>query len=455
MELAFQKKEQNKQMITRAVQVAWPAVLESFFVALVGMVDSFMVSGIGSFAVAAVGLTTQPKFIFLALFLATNVAVSALVARRKGQEDRESANRILLTAIGCVLIAIVVLSVVAVVFADPIIHFSGSEADTHDSAVLYFRIIMSGMIFNVVSLVINAAQRGSGNTKLAMRTNVTSNTVNVIFNYLLIQGNFGFPKLGVAGAAIATVLGTVVACMMSIGSLFHKNSYVSVPYMIAEKIRPTIQAFGHIVSFASTMFAEQLVLRFGFFMSALLAAKLGTDAMAAHQVGMNVMSLSFSFGDGLQVAAVTLIGQSLGQGRKEVAKKYGNICQSIGLVISCILAVVYLLFGRMFYRVYFPNDPQIVEIGMLIMRFMMVIVLLQVSQVIFTGSLRGAGDVKFTTITSMISVAMIRPGISYIAAYVLNLGVAGIWIGILADQSVRLMMNAGRFHSGKWLNKEI
>lgn len=455
MDLAFQKTQKNKELVTRAVQVAWPAVLESFFVALVGMVDSFMVSGIGSFAVAAVGLTTQPKFIFLALFLATNVAVSALVARRKGQEDKESANRILMTAILCVLVAIIILSVVAVVFADPIIHFSGSEPDTHDSAVLYFRIIMSGMIFNVISLVINAAQRGSGNTKLAMRTNVTSNLVNVIFNYLLIQGNFGFPKLGIAGAAIATVLGTVVACIMSVASLFHKDSYVSIPYMLKEKIRPTMLAFRHIFSFASTMFAEQIVLRFGFFMSALLAAKLGTDAMAAHQVGMNIMSLSFSFGDGLQVAAVTLIGQSLGQCRKELAKKYGNICQSIGLVISCILAVLYILLGRTFYRVYFPNDPQIVEIGVLIMRFMIVIVLLQVSQVIFTGSLRGAGDVKFTTVTSMISVAIIRPGVSYLMAYVLNFGVAGIWIGILADQSVRLLLNAGRFHSGKWLNKEI
>ena len=455
MDSVLEKAKGNKEMVARALYVAWPAILESFFVALVAMVDSFMVSGIGSFAVAAVGLTTQPKFICLALFLAINMAVSALVARRKGQGERDSANRILLTAVICVLIGIVIISAAAVIFADPIIHLVGSEADTHDSAVIYFRIIMGFMVFNVISLVINAAQRGSGNTKIAMKTNITSNVVNVIFNYLLIQGNFGFPKLGVAGAAIATVLGTVVACAMSIASLFHKDSFVSVPYMLKKKLPPTVRALKDIASFASTVFAEQLLLRFGFFMSALLTANLGTEAMAAHQVGMNAMHLSFSFGDGLQVAAVTLIGQSLGQGDKALAKKYGNICQSMGLAISIFLAVLYMLFGRWFFGIYFPSDPQIVDMGVIIMRFMMLIVLFQVSQVIFTGSLRGAGDVKFTTITSMISVAIIRPSVSYIAAYVLNFGLTGIWIGILADQGVRLVMNAGRFHSGKWMNKEI
>lgn len=451
----LEKQQENKQLTLRALQVAWPAILESFFVALVAMVDSLMVSGLGSYAVAAIGLTTQPKFICLAVFIAINMAVSALVARRKGQENRDSANRILLTAIICVIVGIIIISSLAVSLADPIMHLVGSEPETHDSAVLYFRIIMSCIIFNVISLVINAAQRGSGNTKIAMKTNVTSNVINVIFNYLLIHGHFGFPALGIAGAAIATVLGTVVACGMSIASLFRKDSYVSIPYMIQKKLPPTLTALKDITSFASTVFVEQLMLRFGFFMSALLTANLGTDALAAHQVGMNAMHLSFSFGEGLQVAAVTLIGQSLGQNNSTLAKRYGNICQGIGLFISVVLSVIYLLFGRWFFTLYFPKEPHIVDIGVVLMRFMMLIVLLQVSQVVYMGSLRGAGDVKFTTATSMISVAIIRPSVSYIAAYVLQLGLAGIWVGILMDQTVRLVLTALRFRSGKWVNKKI
>ena len=106
MSAILAKIKNNKELIFRATSVAWPAVLESFFIAVVAMVDSFMVSIVGAYAVAAVGLTTQPKFVCLALFIAINTSVSALVARRKGQEDRDSANRILITAIICVVIGV-------------------------------------------------------------------------------------------------------------------------------------------------------------------------------------------------------------------------------------------------------------------------------------------------------------------------------------------------------------
>ena len=173
--------KENKEYIKKTLQEAWPAVLESFFVALVGIVDSMMVSRLGEYAVAAVGLTTQPKFIGLAPILATNIAVSALVARRKGQGDKKDANRVLVTAFTLTMVLVFVVSLLSIIFASPLIHFAGSEADTHEAAVLYFRIIMGGLVFNVISLVINAAQRGSGNTKIAMRTNLTSNLVNGIF----------------------------------------------------------------------------------------------------------------------------------------------------------------------------------------------------------------------------------------------------------------------------------
>ena len=156
------------------------------------MIDTIMVSSMGSYAIAAVGLTTQPKFVGLAIFLSLNVAVSAIVARRRGEHDQESANRVLTQAILITLGLTAIVSVVCVALADPIIHLSGSAEDTHEPARNYFIIIMGGMVFNTLSMVINAAQRGAGNTKIAMRTNLISNGVNMVFNYLLIGGNLGF-----------------------------------------------------------------------------------------------------------------------------------------------------------------------------------------------------------------------------------------------------------------------
>ena len=448
------KRQNVLPALKETVQMAWPAVLESFFVALAGMIDTMMVATLGSSAVAAIGLTNQPKFIGLAFFFAANIATSALVARRRGEQRKEAANQTLLTSLSYTLLMCAVVSALCIVGAPLIMRLCGSSADTHDMAVTYFRIIMGGMLFNVVSLAINAAQRGSGNTRIAMRTNITSSIVNVCFNYLLIGGHFGFPALGITGAALATVLGTVVACVMSIVSLFHKESFVSLPFSVKNRLLPTWEAFRDIIKLGVNFFVENLAMRVGFMATALMAAGLGTEAFAAHQVGMNFLGLGFAFGDGMQVSAVALIGRSLGEKRPDKAKRYGSLCQKIGLVISCCLAAVFFFGGEFLYGLYFA-EPHIVQMGVLISRFTMFVVLFQISQVVYGGCLRGAGDVKFTLMVSLISVTFIRTAVTWVCVELLSMGLAGIWLGILADQLSRILMLSARFYQGKWVNIKI
>lgn len=444
----------SKNIVKETLQMAWPAVCESFFVSLAGMIDSLMVSSIGSYAVAAVGLTTQPKFMGLAFFIAVNVAISALVARRRGEQKKEEANRILVTAVVLILAAVVVVSALCVLFANQIIRFCGSAQDTHSTAVIYFRIIMGGMAFNVISMGINAAQRGAGNTMIAMRTNVTSNVVNVIGNYLLINGHLGFPALGIYGAAIATVFGTVVACIMSICSLVSNDTFVSIPYIVKMRIQVSSQTLLHIIKVGYSVFIEQVLMRIGFMSTAMMAAGMGTDAMAAHQVGMNILGLTFSFGDGMQVAAVALIGRSLGEGLPQKAKEYGKVCRRIGMCISIVLAIVYLLGGETLYRMFF-EESNIVAYGVQIIHVIIVIVLFQVSQVIYMGCLRGAGDTTYTAIASTISVTIIRTLFSYLCGIVFVWGITGIWLGVLADQISRFLFASIRFKTGKWTKIKI
>lgn len=444
----------SKENIRITFNMAWPSIIESFFVAFAGLVDSLMVSSLGSYAVAAVGLTTQPKFIGLSLFFALNVAISALVARRRGEERPEEANRILSTAVVFIIAAAVTLSILFVTLASPIIHLCGSTPETHDSAVAYFKIIMGGMIFNCIQMGINSAQRGAGNTKITMRTNVTSNTVNIIFNYLLIGGHFGFPALGIHGAALATVLGTVVACIMSILSIFQADGFISLPYIMKNRIFPAAQSFVNLVKVGYSVFFEQILMRIGFMMTAIMAAKQGTDAMAAHQVGMNIMGLSFSFGDGLQAAAVALIGRSLGGGDQRLAKEYGSICRMFGGIISVCLAVLYFVGAGPLMRLFFEEE-HIVAIGVSIMRVIIFVVAFQISQVVYMGCLRGAGDTFYTAVASTISVTFIRTAGSYLGGYVFGLGIVGIWLGVLADQISRFVFASTRFKKGKWTQIKI
>ena len=413
-----------------------------------------MVSALGTYAVSAVGLTVQPKFIALALFIAVSVAVSALVARRRGQQKQEEANRILATSIVFSIGACVVVTALFLIFMDPIIRFCGSNPDTHEGAIAYFRIIQGGMIFNVLSIVINAAQRGSGNTRIAMTTNVTSSIVNIIFNYLLIQGNFGFPALGLQGAAIATVLGTVVACIMSFCSLFHPGTFVSIPYIFKYHILPKVSVMWEVLRFSSNLLMENLAMRIGFMYTALIAARLGTDAFAAHNVAMNFLGVTFAFGDGMQVTAVALIGRSLGEKNPEKAKQYGSICQKFGLVISLCISIILLVGGKSMFSLFF-TDPKVQEIGVMLCRYLVVIDIFQISQIIFAGCLRGAGDVKFTALVSLISVAIIRTAVTWFLTSIIPLELTGIWLGILADQVSRFILLSNRFRKGDWTSFQI
>ena len=444
----------NSKTIRVAMSMAVPAIVESFFVAFAGLVDSLMVSSLGANAVAAVGLTTQPKFMGLAVFLAINVSISALVARRFGENKRKEANNILVTALMLIIGLSVVLSIVFVALAPQIMSLCGSSPETHDSAVIYYRVVMGGMIFNCVQMGINSAQRGAGNTKITMRTNITSNTLNIIFNYLLINGHLGFPALGIKGAAIATVLGTVVSCIMSIISLMKSNIFVSIPYIIKEKITPSVAALKNIVKVGYSVFFEQILMRIGFMMTAIMAAKQGNASMAAHQVGMNIMGLSFAFGDGLQTAAVALIGRSLGEKKPERAKEFGRTCQMIGGIISISLAVIYFFGAKLLMGLFF-EETEIVAIGVTIMRIIIFVVLFQIRQVVYMGCLRGAGDTFYTAVASTISVTLIRTGGSYLCCYIFGWGIAGIWFGVLFDQVSRYIFATVRFKAGKWTDIKI
>jgi Na+-driven multidrug efflux pump len=246
----------------------------------------------------------------------------------------------------------------------------------------------------------------------------------------------------------------VVAAGMAVFSLFRRSSYVSIPLMRKLKIRFSRSAARSIWHLAMNTSLENIAARIGFLATAMIAARLGTDEFAAHNIGMSILGLGFSFADGMQVAAVALAGQSLGAGEKEQAKRYGSICQRIGLLISFILALLLFFGGRWFYSLYF-TEPHILEMGEIICRYLMVIVLLQISQIIFTGCLRAAGDVRYVLVAAMISIAGIRTGSTLLMVNVFGWGLHGVWLGILADQLSRFIMVSLRFKQGKWVDLKI
>ncbi len=439
------------EFLRSTLRVAWPAAVESFFNALASFVDTIMVGVLGTSTIAAVGLTNQPKWIALAVFISINVALSAVVARRKGENDRESANRTFRQVAIITLVLATVICTLCVVFAEKLMLLAGAiEGETLEEATAYYRIIMGGGFFMIFNMMINAAQRGVGNTKIAMRTNLCANAVNVVLNYLLIEGNLGFPELGVRGAAIATVAGTAVGCVMAFLSILPKDSYISLNFKMKRPNAFDKKTVGAIANVGSSTFLEQIFIRTGFLLFAMIVADLGTTEFAAHQIGMNVITISFAFADGLSASSVTLVGQSLGQKRPDFARVYVSFCQKIGFICSMVLSIIFIILNWRIFWLFTQDDQTVLDYGKIIMPLIAIIVFLQIAQVICAGALRGAGDTKYTAFVSLVSIAIMRPLSAYVFAKVLGWGLIGAWISMCFDQSIRLLLYWPRVKKGNW-----
>ena len=443
---------ETKQVYKNAIDMAWPSAIESVLVGLVSAIDTMMVGSLGAGAIAAVGITNQPKFILLAIIFSLNVGVTAIVARRRGAKDRKGANRCLRQALVISVSLAFILSIIGFAFARPMLLFAGAQADVIDYAVTYFRIIAIGNFFTSVSLTINAAQRGSGNTKISMRTNIVANIVNVTFNYLLINGHLGFPRLGVTGAAIATMLGNIVAFSMSVRSITKADGFLHVKLRSNWKLdKETIKGLAGI---SSSSFIEQICMRVGFLVTTMLVASLGTIAFATHQICMNMVNLSFTFGDGLGVGSSALVGQNLGAKRPDMATIYSKTIQRIALTIGAVLFLIFI-FGRHFLVDLFTDEAPIIQIGGQILIIVAMMSPLQTVSVVIGGTLRGAGDTKFVAYSSLISIGIVRPLTTWLFCYPLGFGIIGAWFSFMTDQCLRLVINSWRFKTGKWTKIRI
>ncbi len=441
-----------QELYRRFLRLAGPSVVEAVLVALVGIVDTIMVSTLGDLAIDAVGITTQPKFVILCFIFALSTGTTAVVARRKGQQDREGANAVLCNVFVIGLGLILLLTWLGRRYAEPFLRFAGAHDSYIEDAIVYFRIICVSLVFQGMNILINAAQKGSGNTKISMTTNLVGNLVNILFNWLLINGIGPFPRLEVRGAAIATLIGAVCACMISVVRLFIRKHYLNIFVNAGAKL--SFPVLKPVLNVSSSALVEQLIMRFGFFTFNMVVARLDPLSYATHIICMNFMSLSFCFGDGFQVAATALAGQSLGAKRPDLAYIYCGIGRRIVAVVATVLSIFFITTRFPLMRLY-TDTPEIIEMGGVCLLILSVITYTQTAQVICTGCLRGAGDTRYTAMISLIAIGIIRPLAGYVFAYVVGWGLYGAWFGTLLDQTLRMVLSSARVRRGKWLEIQL
>lgn len=443
----------SKMLYSDIIKLAWPSVVELTLTQLASMVDLMMVGGLGAWALTAVGLTVQPKFLLMTLFMALNVGATAMVARYKGAGRPDKANQILRQALMLTLTVSLISSILGYIFSKELIIFMGAtDAETLAGGTAYLKIQMVGFTFMALTSTITATLRGVGNSRTAMIYNLTANVVNVIFNYLLIEGHYGFPRMEVAGASLATIIGQFVAFVFSFIYIMKGDQYLHL--RLKDSFKPNLESLKQIITIGAPAMLEQLLMRAGVIIYVKTIAKLGTIAYAVHQVCMNIQALSFMNGQGFAVSATSLTGQSLGKNRPDMAHAYNHRTRKLGMSVSIILGIIFIFGGGKIVSLY-NDDPSIVTLGAKIMMFVGFTQPLQSSQFILSGALRGAGDTKATAIITFITVLLVRPLLAIYFINQWNMGLIGAWFAFIADQALRSLLVLLRYNSGKWKNVKI
>ncbi|AEE90547.1 MATE efflux family protein [Tepidanaerobacter acetatoxydans Re1] len=438
--------DEEKDLRKRVIQLAMPSLVELLLGTLFGMVDMVMVGRVNKESLAAVGITNQPTMLALAVFQALNVGSTALVARFMGTDDNESASSVVKQTLILTVILGTIVSILGYIFAGNVINFMGAKPDVFPLAVQYLKIISLGGIFISTSMGIAAALRGAGDTVTPMRYNLISNLINVGLNYILIYGKLGFPAMGVAGAAIATTVSRFVAMIMAVLAIYHPDSLLSLSKR--KGIFLDYDIIKRILKIGIPSGVEQFVLRLGQVEFARTVAGLGTTVFAAHQVALNVFGLSFSPSQAFGMAATTLVGQSLGAGRPDMAEKYGLETRRMGMYVAVAIASTFFFFGRQIASIY-TNDPQVILLAMGCLKIIAIMQPMQSTQFILAGALRGAGDTRGPLFATVIGIWGIRVMLAKVFIK-MGFGLTGAWAAQACDQVFRSIFIYLRYNSGRW-----
>lgn len=325
----------------------------------------------------------------------------------------------------------------------------GMKQETIDLGSTYFVIQSATFTIPALSFCISAALRGTGNTKPCMIYNIVANLVNIVGNWLLINGNLGFPALGVAGASIATVFGQAVGTVIAFIFILNGKYYLKLKIGFKNIFKFDRDVVAGMAKVGLPAMLEQMLMRTGLIIYSRTVSTLGELNLATYQICLNIQSLSFMNGQAFASSATSLIGQSLGKLRIDMAEHYGKRCRYLAMCVSIFLGVMFILFREQLIMLYNDNE-HIVKTGGMIMLFVAFLQPIQSSQFVLGGILRGAGDTKVTALFILITTVFIRTGLGTLFVKVLNYGLVGAWLAIAADQILRSTLFLIRYNQGKW-----
>jgi putative MATE family efflux protein len=430
------------------VKLALPAVGENLLVTMVFLTDTLLIGWLKDpAALAAVSLGGLFLNIANQLFSAVSVSATALVAHAWGAKDYERARRIAAQAIVvAVLFAAVAIALMWPLATSMLILMGTSQRATALGAQ-YMRIVLMTSLLGFPMVVLNGIMRGSGDTRTPMVITFIMNVYNVLAAIALIFGPGSLPALGLPGAAWATASARLLGGALAIYLVMSGRRFLKVHWrdllhwdrpLIGEMLRLSLPAGG-----------ESAILRLGFTLFMRIVSALGEAPLAAHQIAVNVESLSYMPGYGLSVASTTLVGQSLGAKKPELAEASIRGTMRISLVVMGTVGVIFALFGPALAAA-FGSTQEVLALAGSAVRIGALEQLPVAVQMVIAGSLRGAGDTRTPMYATLLGTLLFRVPVVYLFAVVWGWGLNGVWLATALDWTARATLLYFLFRRGAW-----
>lgn len=388
-------------------------------------VDSAMVGHVGETELAAVGLGGIFVWSLYSFFIGLTSAVNTFVAQSFGAGERRKCGLYLWQGLYVAAVAGGILYVIRL-FSTDILGLLGPAEDVQTAGAAYVGIRMLSAPFFLVYYTHSFFYRGIGDTKTPLKVLLIAHIVNVVGDYFLIFGKGPFPALGVEGAAWATSLANLIAAVIFVGLLFEKKNRVE--YGTLAHWRPHAREMKRLLRIGIPSAVHFFLDMGSFLIFSAYIGRMGTAQLAANQIAIQILALSFMPCQGFVVAATTLMGQYIGAGRPDLAKKCAYKAIRMGLYYTGFIALLCVSIPEALVRI-FNDDPAVVSFGRPLLYLAAVFQIFDAIQFISDGALRGAGDTRVPMLFILGGAWFIFIPLAYVFGTVLDRGVVGAWTG--------------------------
>ena len=440
--------DDNRSPWQTILLLAWPIFVEQVLSSLVHTVDTAMVGSLGKIATASVAISSSPNMLINGAIMSLGVGFTSMIARSVGAGDPERARGLLRQAILTVLSLSIPVAIVCFALARQIPIWMGGEPEILDFAETYNKILVVSLPFRCMTMILTSIFRGYGDSKTPMKINIMVNLSNVVGNYFMIfptrqlelfGAEFTMPGLGwgVAGAAASTSLTAIIGSLTLLSVCFTRPGEMQIS--LRDDFRPNWPELRTVIRLGLPAMGQRIVMNSAAIIVTSTVASLGTAALAAQNLTGTAESLSFMPGFAFSAACTTLYGQSLGAKRPDLAhdflKRTVTMCS---VVMAC--TTVGLFVGAEVILGLLTPDPEVIELGSVLLR---IVALIQVPQGIafcISGGLQGGGDTRSPLIVSMASVWGVRILGILLCVHLFHLGLYAVCVCMCTDNVVRCIL---------------